>query len=67
MKTEVVIWQGKAKIVLYADNEFEKELIEKVKDSRVGYETTCEVLTDYGYHTHSKHRIELNLIEKTKT
>ena len=48
-------------------NEFEKELIEKVKDSRVGYETTCEVLTDYGYHTHSKHRIELNLIEKTKT
>jgi len=66
MRTEVIIWQGQAKIVLHAENEFEKDLIEKVKDSRLGYETKSEVLTDYGYSTHSKHRIEINLIEKTK-
>jgi len=63
MKTEIVIWQGKAKVVLHAENEFEKDLIEKVKDSREGYETKTTVLTDYGYSTHSKHRIEIDLIE----
>lgn len=66
MKTEVLIWQGKAKIVLYPENEFEKDLIEKVKDSRIGYNTTAEVLTEYGYHSHSKHRIEVSLNEKVK-
>jgi len=66
MKTEVVIWQGQAKIVLHAENEFEKNLIEKVKDSRIGYTTTADVLTDYGYHSHSKHRIEINLIENNR-
>lgn len=66
MKSEVVIWQGKAKIVLHAENEFEKELIEKVKDSRIGYKTETQVLTEYGYHTHSKHRIEIDLIENVK-
>jgi hypothetical protein len=63
MKTEVVIWQGKAKIVLYAENEFEKELIEKVKDSRLGYKTETQVLTDYSYQSHTKHRVEIDLIE----
>ena len=63
MKTEVVIWQGKAKIVLRAENEFEKDLIEKVKDSKIGYTTTTEVLTDYNYQSHTKHRIEIGLNE----
>lgn len=63
MKTEVIIWQGEAKIVLHAENEFEKDLIEKVKNSRIGYNTTSQVLTDYSYQSHTKHRIEINLIE----
>lgn len=63
MKTEVVIWQGKAKVVLYAENEFEKDLIEKVKDSREGYETKTTILADYNYQSYSKHRIEIDLIE----
>lgn len=63
MKTEVLIWQGKAKIVLHAENEFEKDLIEKVKNSRIGYKTEAEVLTKCSYHTHSEHRIEISLIE----
>lgn len=65
MKTEVVIWQGKAKIVLHAENEFEKDLIEKIKNSKLGYEKNTEVLTNYSYHEHTKHRIEINLEEKT--
>ena len=64
MKTEIVIWNGKAKIVLHAENEFEKDLIEKVKNSRVGYETQTDVLTDCSYQNHTKHRIEINLTEK---
>jgi len=66
MKTEVVIWQGKAKIVLHAENEFEKELIEKVKDSRLGYKMETQVLTDYSYQSHTKHRVEIDLIENVK-
>ena len=66
MKTEVLIWQGKAKIVLHPENEFEKDLIEKIKDSKIGYETGTQVLTDYSYHSHTKHRIEISLIEKQK-
>ena len=66
MKSEVVIWQGNAKIVLHDENEFEKELIEKVKDIRLGYKIETQVLTEYCYHTHSKHRIEIDLIENVK-
>lgn len=67
MRTEIVINQGKAKIVLYAENEFEKDLIEKIKNSRLGYEINAEVLADYSYQFYTKHRIEINLTEKTKS
>jgi predicted HTH domain antitoxin len=63
MKTEIIIWQGAAKVVLYPENEFEKELIEKIKDSKKGYQTETNVLTDYTYQMHSKHRIEISLNE----
>lgn len=66
MKTEIIICQGRAKVVLHAENEFEKDLIEKVKDSRKGYETKTTVLTDYGYYIHRNHRIEIDLIESVK-
>ena len=66
MKTEIIVWQGEAKVVLYAENEFEIDLIEKIKDSRIGYDTKTTVLTEYSYHTHSKHRIEIELKEKQK-
>lgn len=64
MKTELVIVQGSAKLVLTCENEFELDLIEKIKDSKIGYEAKTSVLTDYNYHSHSNHRIEVNLIEK---
>jgi len=66
VKTEIFIQQGKARIILHAESEFEKDLIEKIKDSRIGYDTNTEVLTEQAYHSHSKHRIEISLNEKTK-
>ena len=69
MKTEIVIKQGNAKIVLRAENEFEEDLIEKIKDSKVGCDFDTFVATDneYGsYFTHKNHRIEISLTEKKK-
>ena len=62
MKSEIVIKQGQAKVVLYAESEFEKDLIEKIVDSRIGYENHTTVNTEYNYQTHNNHRIEINLI-----
>jgi len=63
MITEIKILQGRAKIILKAESEFERDLIEKVVDSKLGYETTSSVKTDYSYHSHSNQRIEINLLE----
>jgi len=66
MKTEIVIKQGNAKIILRAESEFEEDLIEKIKDSKVGYDFDTYVATDntYGSHfTHKNHRIEISLTE----
>ena len=38
MKTEIIINQGKAKVVLTPESEFEMDLIEKIVDSKIGYE-----------------------------
>ena len=64
MKTEIIITQGKARIVLKPESEFEKDLIEKIIDSKIGYNTNAEVKTKCTYHSHSEHRIEINLLEK---
>jgi hypothetical protein len=66
MKTEIVTTQGKSKIVLKPENEFEIDLIEKIVDSKIGYNTSTDIETHCIYSSHSKHRIEINLIEKTK-
>ena len=65
MKTKLIVNEGKAKIVLTCENEFEVDLIEKIKDSRGGYKIETEALRDYDYHNHHKnHRIEINLLEE---
>ena len=66
MKTEIVIKEGKAKVVLTAESEFELDLIEKVVDSKIGYNTETTVSTNCSYGTHSDHKIEINLIERKK-
>ena len=67
MKTEVVTWDGSAKIILYAENDFERRLIEDakgIKPGKKGYTLEASLLTDYGYQNHSNHRIEIYLTEK---
>ena len=64
MKTEILITQGKAKIMLTAESEFELDLIEKIVDSRIGYDTGVSVSTDCTYQEHRNHRIEIYLTEK---
>ena len=69
MKTEVKIWQGKSSIVLYAENDFEEDLIEKIVDSRLGYDIETSIMTDtdfYAYTNMKNHRVEISLTEKTK-
>jgi hypothetical protein len=66
MKSEIVIKQGQAKVVLYAESEFEKDLIEKIVDSKFKYKTETTVKTECRYHTHSEHRIEISLKETDK-
>lgn len=63
MKTEVLITQGETKIVLRAENDFEKDLIEKIKSPRSKYETNTKALVEYNNHEYSNHRIEIDLIE----
>jgi len=65
MKTEIVIKQGNAKILLTPESEFEIDLIEKIVDNKKGYEKKTAVLTDNSYYQHRNHRIEITLIEKT--
>ena len=67
MKTEVKIWQGKSKIVLYAENDFEEDLIDKIIDSRSGYDIETSVTSDcdvYSYKKRKNHRVEIDLTEK---
>lgn len=67
MKTEINIVQGEVKIILHAENSFEKELVEKIKDGE--YESCnikSSVQTDYSYGSHRNHRIEVDLKEKEK-
>jgi hypothetical protein len=66
MKTQVIITQGNAQIVLIPDNEFETDLIEKLVDNKIGYTTTTEVKTDYIFCNHKNHMIKINLSENTK-
>jgi hypothetical protein len=61
MKSEVVITEGKARIVLTPESEFERDLIEKVVDSKEVYEVNTSISTVYKFSEHSKHKIEINL------
>ncbi len=64
MKTKVVIWEGETSIVLHAENDFERDRIEKIEGSRTGYDILTTVETDYRYQSHKNHRIEIKLEEK---
>mgnify|MGYP006449904029 CR=1 FL=1 len=66
MKSEIKITEGKAKIILKAESEFERDLVEKVMDSNENYEIESDFFTDFDFNQHHYHRIEIDLKEKSK-
>ena len=63
MKAKVIIENGETKIVLTPQNDFETDLIEKVKNTEKHTIQTC-IDADYNYGTYKNHRIEI-LIKET--
>ncbi len=61
MKAKVIIENGQTTIVLLAENEFEKDVIEKVKSDKTKYELDTMFKTDYSYSYHSNHNIEIKI------
>jgi CO dehydrogenase/acetyl-CoA synthase alpha subunit len=63
MKAKVIIEQGITKVVLTCENEFEKDIVEKIKDYRSDYEIETTVSTNYQFQTHNEHKIEMIINE----
>lgn len=65
MRTKVVIENGEIDIVLTPENNFEKDIIEKVKEGKSNQKWSIHTDVDYDYQfgTSSKHKITLNLKE----
>ena len=63
MKATVIIEQGLTKVVLKAENDFERDIVEKIKDYKSDYEIETTVSTNYQFQTHNNHKIELSIKE----
>ncbi len=69
MKTTLIIENGKTKIVLRPENDFEIDILEKVFDNSAKYDIKNDVLADVdnGFRRdYKEHRIELIITEKPK-
>lgn len=65
MKAKIEIQDGSVKIVLTAENEFEKTMIDDAK-KRDDLEKTVSFKSDYNYGIYQNQRIELSFIKKGK-
>jgi len=63
MKTKVIIENGEIDIILTPENDFEKDIIEKMVDRKKDYSIHTTANTDYLYSNHSKHKITMNIKE----
>ena len=63
MRTELIIIDGRTKITLKPENNFEKDLVEKVVDRINSIDVDVKALSDYGYGVRNNHRIEIHLNE----
>lgn len=63
MKTSVLIENGRTKIILTPENDFEKDIIEKLYIKKEKHELITTVQADYNYATYNKHKIILNIKE----
>jgi len=61
MKAKVIIENGITTIELKADNDFEKDVIEKFVDRRKDYNLNTEITTKYAYGQHSEHKITITV------
>ena len=64
MKAKVIIENGETTIVLTPQNEFEIDLIEKVKDKKEKHIIQTHFSADYNYGTYENYRIELSIKEE---
>lgn len=64
MKAKVIIENGETTIVLTPQNEFEIDLIEKVKNKKEKHTIHTRFSADYNFGTYKNHRIELSIKEE---
>lgn len=63
MKSKVIIENGETTIILTPENEFEIDIIEKVKCKKEKYSIDAKFDAQYNYGSYSKHNIELSIKE----
>ena len=66
MKAKVIIENGQTKIELSPENEFEKDIIEKVYGQRQNYDLEVDINATYNYGAYTKHKIEILVKERQK-
>jgi len=67
MKAKVIIEHGTTSIILTPENEFEKDIIEKVEDRRSDFDLKSNFNVDreiYSSSTKINHNITIKLVEK---
>lgn len=64
MKAKVIIEEGITSIVLSAENDLEKDIVEKVKDNRKIESKTVEFDYTHEWGVRGQHRIVVNIKEK---
>lgn len=64
MKAKVIIENRETTIILTPENQFEKDVIEKVYLDKQQHNIHTQFDAEYDYGNYSKHRIELLIKEK---
>jgi hypothetical protein len=67
MKAKVIIENGETTIVLTPENEFEIDLIEKVKDKMEVHTINTSFCADYSLGSYKDHFIQLSIKEQRQT
>ena len=63
MKTKVIIENGETLIELCPENDFEKDVIEKVKDKGSKFDVHTKFDAEYSFGEHNKHKISISIKE----
>lgn len=66
MKAKVIIENGVTNIELKPENDFEIDIIEKIKSKKENFQTSVSFCANYDYGSYSKHYIDIQIIEHKK-